>query len=189
MLGFCLDPNILQEPLKCCFEEAKLKIEEKLVQMRDLLESQRWNVEFREVLERFPYLKLSNLPRERKGSVCDVCHLSRSFTSKHLKFDGQCYDNETFECVEDDQKQRKMGFDAGIICASRSKLYHRVFHYKYKLFEKCQQAIDSFDSINYDKQSVLDTCMDNENWVSKLYDDFNEMYNAVLKMTTVDGKS
>ena len=184
MLSCCLYPGFQQGSQDSYFHEPEAKIEEKLQQLRDLLKSQAWNDEFREVLETFSNLDMSSLSDKRKG--CDVCSRTGRIASKCLQFRGQCYNKETFESLEDDG-QRKMVFEAGIKCALRSNLYHRVFHYKYKLHRKCKNAINKFN-INYDAPYVLEKCLDDEDWMSKHYEDFINMEEEVFKWYTTDGR-
>ena len=187
MLSCCLEPDFQQGSQDSYFGEPETKIEEKLQQMRDLLKSQAWNNEFREVLEKFSYLDMSSLSYKREG--CEVCRRAGRIASKCLQFRGQCYNKETFESVEDDAGQGKMVFEAGIKCALRSNLYHGVFHYKYELHKKCKNAINKFSIIHDDAPYVLDKCLDNEDWMLKRYEEFINMEEKVMKWYTTDGRS
>lgn len=186
MLSFCINQEFLesQESDNSYFGEPKLKVEGKLTNMRELVDSQAWKNEFREALEALPNLRFQNI---QFHDGCDACQRQGRVASTNLTFSGLYYDKETFEHVGN-YEQRKMSFNVGRFCATRSKLYHRIYHYKYKLYHKCNESVNRFNE-SQNETDVLEKCLDDEEWMLKLYKDFSNMINSATKLYTTDDKS
>ena len=177
MLSYCLDSDFLtgansQNEL----EIAKSKIEEKLKDLlENMLKSEAWQTTFQEAMETFPRLQQKQI--ERQGG-CQACARIGRIASKRLIFTGSAYADNNFESQET-SLPNKMSFEVGKYCARRSELYHRVFHYKFHLRQRCVEAVNQFSDNDVTSDVVLNKCLDDEQWIKKNYRNFSSLITNV----------
>lgn len=73
--------------------------------------------------------------KNAKDCSCQACGLHR-----HCKFlvnlSGELYDTRTME-IDDFMSHDKQVFFVGRICANRTRVYHNLKHFKFKLYQEC----------------------------------------------------
>jgi hypothetical protein len=181
MLSFCLDTKFLdradsQDELKI----AKTKMDQKIEDLKKMLQSQAWVADFKTAMEIFPTLEKKGLDWPYKHR-CEACKRQGRISSEILTFKGPVYELDNFESQEASSPSQT-SFKVGRYCAERSKLYHRVFHYRFHLREKCVEAVNDFSG-NDDAtdQYVLTQCLDNEEWIKKEYRNFCSLIDSVTE--------
>jgi hypothetical protein len=177
MLSYCLDREFLddansQDDLKT----AKVKIEIKLQDLENMVRSEAWKTGFKEAMETFPILQCEKLyPHDG----CQACARPGRIASKKLTFEGSPYDIKNFESQETSLPSH-MSFHVGRYCARRSQLFHRVFHYRFHIREKCVEAVNQFsEKDDVTTEFVLNKCMDDEKWRKEKYRDFCSLIDNV----------
>ena len=143
-----------------------------------MLTSGAWQSDFREAMEAFPILQVKRLDLLHKPP-CEACARHGRIASKIFSFMGPPYNIEDFECQENSSPSQ-ISFRVGRFCARRSELYHRVFHYRFHLREKCVEAINQFsENDNATSDFVLNQCLDKEQWIKKEYRNFCSLIDSV----------
>ena len=184
MLSYCLDTEILSgaNGQNGC-EIAKSKIEKKLKDFENMLKSEAWQTGFQKVMETFPILKQK--PITHQGG-CEACARRDRIASERLTFTGSPYDLNNFESQETSPAD-KMSFKVGQYCARRSQLYHRVFHYKFHLRQRCVDAVNQFSCQNVTRDFVFNECMGDDKWIKKNYRSFSSlMHNVTIWFENVN---
>ena len=177
MLSYCLDTSFLNDAdnSQHDLKNAKVKMERKIEHFKSMLKSRAWQARFKEAMETFPILQ-NILSVEREG--CEACARPGRIASQSLIFKGTPYDIENFESQETSLPS-DMLFEVGRFCATRSKLYHRVFHYLFHLRQKCVEAVNQFSDDDVAADDVLNKCMDDEQWKEEMYRDLCSLIDSV----------
>ena len=180
MLSFCLDTKFLdhadsQNQLKI----AKRKMERKIEDLKKMLQSQAWQADFKTAMETFPTLEDYGLDKDKRRQ-CEACRLQGRIASEMLIFTGPLYELDNFESPEA-APLMQTSFEVGRYCAERSKLYHRVVHYRFHLREKCVEAVNAFSGDDdATDEYVLTQCMDDERRIKKEHRDFCSLIDSVF---------
>ncbi|XP_056302542.1 coiled-coil domain-containing protein 82 isoform X2 [Danio aesculapii] len=164
-----------------------LHFDERMVlpRLENLKQRSRWKDRYKERVECYPKLRVVMTRTQMKG--CEACELHRTgrFT---VRLSGQLYHCETLQedtFMPDDSQS----FFVGSVCASRTEVYHALKHFKYHLFEKCRKTIETRKEMpegetGEDDEPVKDTVnkaftkLQDDGWIKKQYDEFQEHLNA-----------
>ncbi len=176
MLSYCLDTNFLNDDSQHDLTNAKVKMERKIEHFKSMLKSKAWRARFKEAMETFTILQSNTLSHGREG--CEACARPGRIASQSLRFKGSPYDIENFESQETSLPS-DMLFKVGRFCATRSELYHRVFHYLFHLRQKCVEAVNQFSDNDVTAEFVLNKCMDDEPWKEEMYRDLCSLIDSV----------
>ncbi|XP_060627069.2 coiled-coil domain-containing protein 82 isoform X1 [Anolis sagrei] len=101
--------------------------------LENLLGRSRWKERYKERVDSYPVVFI-NMGRAVKRS-CQACELQR-YCKYTVILSGKLYDNETLE-LDDFMSQDKQTLKIGTTCASRTRVYHNLKHFKYKLYQNC----------------------------------------------------
>jgi hypothetical protein len=130
-------------------------IRRKLMGLRDsMVASSVWRPEFKKALEKYPRFELIELDYVVPG--CDACHLGGRKSKLIGRLSGYPYDALGFETTDqglgsdEESNSTKREFNLGRFCAKRTRVYHQLTHWEYRLF-KCIQ--DEVDDLHAAKQS------------------------------------
>lgn len=101
--------------------------------LESLVSRSRWKEQYKERVESYSDLSIHGKNPENCG--CQACGLHR-----HCKFSvhlsGKLYNTRTME-TDDFMSHDKQVFIVGRICAERTKIYHKLKHFKFKLYQDC----------------------------------------------------
>ncbi|KAL6037233.1 hypothetical protein STEG23_016803, partial [Scotinomys teguina] len=101
--------------------------------LENLVSRSRWKEQYKERVEN--YSNLSIHPKNPKNCSCQACGLHRHCKySVHLS--GKWYTTTTME-TDDFMSHDKQVFIVGRICANRTRIYHKLKHFKFKLYQEC----------------------------------------------------
>nr|XP_045002531.1 coiled-coil domain-containing protein 82 [Jaculus jaculus]XP_045002532.1 coiled-coil domain-containing protein 82 [Jaculus jaculus] len=101
--------------------------------LENLAARSRWKEQYKERVEN--YFTLSIHLKNPENCCCQACGLHR-----HCKFlvhlSGELYNSKTME-TDDFMSHDKQVFNVGRICADRTRIYHDLKHFKFKLYQEC----------------------------------------------------
>ncbi|KAK3891720.1 hypothetical protein Pcinc_004398 [Petrolisthes cinctipes] len=136
-----------------------------------LVFSAAWKKDYREAIQLHP--KFSNHSIYSRVN-CEACGRHDHPSSQGIKFSGKPYNRETFE-TEDFVSYDK-SFSVGRFCHERSEMYHRLYHFRHKLFLACGTQVNKANDFfrkkkdrDPDIDKVINQCMKNESWIDKMF--------------------
>ncbi|KAK7019347.1 hypothetical protein R3P38DRAFT_2978563 [Favolaschia claudopus] len=116
--------------------------------IRDSLASLRWKPTFTDLLEKYPELKMQDLPGS-SSPVCDVCHKQGGRSCKAGQLSGIPYNRLGFGELDDEFLKKKRSktdsdksFNVGRFCAERTLVFHKICHWEYELFTSIAREVD-----------------------------------------------
>ncbi|XP_063807561.1 coiled-coil domain-containing protein 82 [Pseudophryne corroboree] len=151
-------------------------LEERIIapRLEKLTTSCRWCTSYKERVSCYPHLDVNGIGSA--GQYCDACKLRR-----HCRFmvtlSGQAYDKNTLK-NDDFLPNDKQVLFVGAVCASRSKVYHQLRHYKYFLSLRCAPFLDKAKDVS-GKELVMRALskMDEDDFINKEVDCLEEYLN------------
>ncbi|KFV75297.1 Coiled-coil domain-containing protein 82, partial [Struthio camelus australis] len=155
-------------------------LDDRFIQPRleNLVSRSRWKDRYKERVDCYPDVRI--IMKNPKSMSCQACELNR-----YCKFDvllsGKLYNSRTLE-ADDFMSHDKQVLKVGTVCADRTRVYHDLKHFKYKLYVDCSSVAELDD---VEDEPVKDTVerlfsqLDGSGWIQKRYDDLeNYMNNA-----------
>nr|XP_020033087.1 coiled-coil domain-containing protein 82 isoform X2 [Castor canadensis] len=101
--------------------------------LESLASRSRWKEQYKERVEN--YSSVSIHWKNPENCCCQACGLHRHCRySVHLS--GKLYNTRTME-TDDFMSHDKQVFTVGRICANRTRIYHKLKHFKFKLYQEC----------------------------------------------------
>eukprot|EP00069_Balaena_mysticetus_P019718 bmy_12465T0 len=101
--------------------------------LENLSSRSRWKEQYKERVEN--YSNVSIHLKNPENCSCQACGLHRHCRySVHLS--GKLYNTRTME-IDDFMSHDKQVFTVGRICANRTRIYHNLKHFKFKLYQEC----------------------------------------------------
>ncbi|KAM9220356.1 coiled-coil domain-containing protein 82 isoform 1-T2 [Dugong dugon] len=110
-------------------------LDDRFVQPRleSLVSRSRWKEQYKERVENYSNVNICQKNPENRS--CHACGLHRYCTySVHLS--GKLYNTRTME-TDDFMSHDKQVYTVGRICAHRTRIYHKLKHFKFKLYQEC----------------------------------------------------
>ncbi|XP_069852896.1 coiled-coil domain-containing protein 82-like [Dipodomys merriami] len=110
-------------------------LDDRFIQPRleNLVSRSRWKEQYKERVENYSSVNISQ--KNAENCTCQACGLHRHCRySVHLS--GKQYNPRTME-TDDFMSHDQQVFTVGRICANRTKIYHKLKHFKFKLYQKC----------------------------------------------------
>lgn len=103
--------------------------------------------------------------------------------NRYCKFNvllsGRLYNSRTLE-ADDFMSDDKQVLKVGMVCANRTRVYHNLKHFKYKLYMDCS-SITELDGV--EDEPVKDTVerlfsqLEDSGWIQKRYNDLEDYMN------------
>lgn len=101
--------------------------------LESLVSRSRWKEQYKERVENYSNVTIHS--KNPEDCSCQACGLHRRCSySVHLS--GKLYNTRTME-TDDFMSQDKQVFTVGRICANRTRIYHTLKHFKFKLYQEC----------------------------------------------------
>uniref|UniRef100_A0A8D0G1S6 Coiled-coil domain containing 82 n=1 Tax=Strix occidentalis caurina TaxID=311401 RepID=A0A8D0G1S6_STROC len=153
-------------------------LDDRFIQPRleNLISRSRWKDRYKERVDCYPDVRIILKNRENKS--CQACELNR-----HCKFNvllsGKLYNSRTLE-VDDFMSDDKQVLKVGVVCANRTRVYHNLKHFKYKLYMDCS-SVTELDGV--EDEPVKDTVtrlfsqLEDSGWIQKRYNDLEDYMN------------
>ncbi|XP_054294257.1 coiled-coil domain-containing protein 82 isoform X2 [Pongo pygmaeus] len=110
-------------------------LDNRFVQPRldSLVSRSRWKEQYKERVENY-----SNVSIHLKNPVncsCQACGLHR-YCKYSVHLSGELYNTRTMK-IDNFMSHDKQVFTVGRICANRTRIYHKLKHFKFKLYQEC----------------------------------------------------
>ncbi|XP_038179373.1 coiled-coil domain-containing protein 82 isoform X2 [Arvicola amphibius] len=156
-------------------------LDDRFIQPRleSLFSRSRWKEQYKERVESYSNLQIHM--KNPENCPCQACGLPR-YCKYSVHLSGKLYNIETME-TDDFMCHDKQVFIVGRICADRTKIYHKLKHFKFKLYQECFSLAKEKEEEGADEQ-VKETVgrifsQSKENgWIKKRYDELQEYLNS-----------
>ncbi|NXS07597.1 CCD82 protein, partial [Neodrepanis coruscans] len=150
-------------------------LDDRFIQPRieNLICRSRWKDRYKERVDCYPDVHI--ILKNSKNLSCQACGLKRSCKFNVL-LSGKLYNSKTLE-VDDFMSNDKQVLKVGVVCANRTRVYHNLKHFKYKLYVDCISVVE-LDGV--EDEPVKDTTerlfshLEESGWIQKRYDDLED---------------
>ncbi|NXU37392.1 CCD82 protein, partial [Drymodes brunneopygia] len=147
-------------------------LDDRFIQPRleNLICRSRWKDRYKERVDCYPDVCISL--QILKNISCQACELKR-WCKFSVLLSGRLYNSKTLE-VDDFMSDDKQVLKVGTVCANRTRVYHNLKHFKYKLYVDCS-SIAELDGV--EDEPVKDTVerlfshLEESGWIQKRYKD------------------
>ncbi|GFU12598.1 DUF4211 domain-containing protein [Nephila pilipes] len=183
LVSHALDPDFIPEIIKEkdeYFLSHLQAIEEITLQKKNILHDiERWSTQLFNSVKMFPLFSVSKCEDDEK-SLCEVCQNSNIQFVTH--FQGHVYDPMTLENKEEVHSLNDFNFPLCGSCVQTVTLYSRLHHHKYHFFQLgCKKVKDVTKGEDKDSHTILEDCLQDIEWVTEMFQDMLEMWNACDK--------
>ncbi|NWV70837.1 CCD82 protein, partial [Malurus elegans] len=150
-------------------------LDDRFIQPRleNLICRSRWKDRYKERVDCYPDVRISL--KNTQNMSCQACELKRCCKFKVL-LSGRLYNSKTLE-VDDFMSNDKQVLKVGVVCANRTRVYHNLKHFKYKLYVDCSSVVE-LDGV--EDEPVKDTVerlfshLEASGWIQKKYNDLED---------------
>ncbi|NWR51891.1 CCD82 protein, partial [Regulus satrapa] len=150
-------------------------LDDRFIQPRleNLICRSRWKDRYKERVDCYPDVRISL--KNTKNMSCQACEMKRSCRFNVL-LSGRLYNSKTLE-VDDFMSDDKQVLKVGVVCANRTRVYHSLKHFKYKLYMDCS-SVAELDGV--EDEPVKDTVerlfshLEESGWIQKRYNDLED---------------
>ncbi|XP_048200014.1 coiled-coil domain-containing protein 82 isoform X2 [Perognathus longimembris pacificus] len=110
-------------------------LDDRFIQPRleNLVSRSRWKEQYKERVEN--YSTVSIHWKNAENRTCQACGLQRHCRYS-VRLSGKLYNSRTME-TDDFMSHDKQVFTVGRTCANRTRIYHKLKHFKFKLYQEC----------------------------------------------------
>ncbi|NXB72636.1 CCD82 protein, partial [Donacobius atricapilla] len=150
-------------------------LDDRFIQPRleNLICRSRWKDRYKERVDCYPDARISL--KNTKNMSCQACEMKRCCKFNVL-LSGRLYNSKTLE-VDDFMSDDKQVLKVGAVCANRTRVYHNLKHFKYKLYMDCSSVAELDD---VEDEPVKDTVerlfshLEESGWIQKRYNDLED---------------
>ncbi|KAK4832500.1 hypothetical protein QYF61_023547, partial [Mycteria americana] len=140
-------------------------LDDRFIQPRleNLISRSRWKDRYKERVDCYPDVRI--ILKNPTNMPCQACELNR-YCKFNVLLSGKLYNSRTLEADDfmSDDKQ------VGMVCANRTRVYHNLKHFKYKLYVDCS-SVTKLDGV--EDEAVKDTVerlfsqLEDSGWIQK----------------------
>lgn len=153
-------------------------LDDRFIQPRleNLISRSRWKDRYKERVDCYPDVRI--ILKNPKNISCQACELNR-YCKFNVLLSGKLYNSRTLE-ADDFMSDDKQVLKVGVVCANRTRVYHNLKHFKYKLYVDCSSITD-LDGV--EDEPVKDTVerlfsqLEDSGWIQKRYNDLEDYMN------------
>ncbi|NXH43269.1 CCD82 protein, partial [Dicaeum eximium] len=150
-------------------------LDDRFIQPRleNLICTSRWKDRYKERVDCYPDVRISL--KNAENMSCQACELKR-WCKFSVLLSGRLYNSKTLE-VDDFMSGDKQVLKVGTVCANRTRVYHNLKHFKYKLYMDCSSVVE-LDGV--EDEPVKDTVerlfshLEESGWIQKRYNDLED---------------
>uniref|UniRef100_A0A8C3TXR5 Coiled-coil domain containing 82 n=1 Tax=Catharus ustulatus TaxID=91951 RepID=A0A8C3TXR5_CATUS len=141
--------------------------------LENLIGRSRWKDRYKERVDCYPDVRISL--KNTKNMSCQACEMKRC-CKFNVFLSGRLYNSKTLE-VDDFMSDDKQVLKVGVVCANRTRVYHNLKHFKYKLYMDCSSVV-GLDGV--ENEPVKDTVerlfshLEESGWIRKRYNDLED---------------
>ncbi|NXG13170.1 CCD82 protein, partial [Grallaria varia] len=150
-------------------------LDDRFIQPRleNLVARSRWKDRYKERVDCYPDVRI--ILKNAKTMSCQACELKR-YCKFNVLLSGKLYNSKTLE-VDDFMPDDKQVLKVGMVCANRTRVYHNLKHFKYKLYVDCSSVAEldgGEDEPVKDTVERLFSHLEESGWIQKRYDDLED---------------
>ncbi|NXU49747.1 CCD82 protein, partial [Turnix velox] len=153
-------------------------LDDRFIQPRleNLISRSRWKDRYRERVDCYPDARI--ILKNPENVSCQACELIR-YCKFRVLLSGKLYNSRTLE-ADDFMSDDKQVLKVGSVCADRTRIYHNLKHFKYKLYMDCS-SITVLDGVK--DEPVKDTVerlfsqLEDSGWIQKRYNHLEDYMN------------
>ncbi|NXB23135.1 CCD82 protein, partial [Rhagologus leucostigma] len=150
-------------------------LDDRFIQPRleNLICRSRWKDRYKERVDCYPDVRISL--KNTKNMSCQACEMKRCCKFNVL-LSGRLYNSKTLE-VDDFMSDDKQVLKVGVVCANRTRVYHNLKHFKYKLYMGCSSVAELDD---VEDEPVKDTVerlfshLEESGWIQERYNNLED---------------
>ncbi|NXU66009.1 CCD82 protein, partial [Horornis vulcanius] len=150
-------------------------LDERFIQPRleNLICRSRWKDRYKERVDCYPAVRISL--QNAKNMSCQACEMRR-YCKFSVLLSGRLYNSKTLE-VDNFMSDDKKVLTVGVVCANRTRVYHNLKHFKFKLYMDCS-SVAGLDGV--EDEPVKDTVerlfshLEESGWIQKKYNDLED---------------
>ncbi|KAM3836244.1 coiled-coil domain-containing protein 82 [Vipera latastei] len=136
--------------------------------LESLVSGCRWKERYKTRVDSYSDVRIIRQFSETR--ICQACELDRDCRFIVI-FSGKQYNPTTLK-VDDFMSYDTQRLKVGVVCKKRTQVYHKLKHYKYKLYQKCCSAIKKEyreDEPAKDLVKRVFSQLKKDNWIHKEY--------------------
>ncbi|NXW32346.1 CCD82 protein, partial [Phaetusa simplex] len=153
-------------------------LDDRFIQPRleNLISRSRWKDRYKERVDCYPDVRI--VLKNPENISCQACELNR-YCKFNVLLSGKLYNSRTLE-ADDFMPDDKQVLKVGMVCANRTRVYHNLKHFKYKLYVDCS-SVTELDGV--EDEPVKDTVerlfsqLEDNGWIQKRYNDLEDYMN------------
>ncbi|NWX56267.1 CCD82 protein, partial [Promerops cafer] len=150
-------------------------LDDRFIQPRleNLICRSRWKDRYKERVDCYPDVRISL--KNAENMYCQACEMKR-WCKFNVLLSGRLYNSKTLE-VDDFMSDDKQVLKVGTVCANRTRVYHNLKHFKYKLYMNCSSVVEldgAEDEPVKDSVERLFSHLEESGWIQKRYDDLED---------------
>ncbi|KFU90282.1 Coiled-coil domain-containing protein 82, partial [Chaetura pelagica] len=153
-------------------------LDDRFIQPRleNLISRSRWKDRYKERVDCYPDVRI--ILTNSENMPCQACEMNR-YCKFNVILSGKLYNSRTLE-ADDFMSDDKQVLKVGVVCANRTRVYHNLKHFKYKVYVDCS-TFTELDGVK--EEPVKDTVerlfsqLDDSGWIRKRYNDLEDYMN------------
>ncbi|NXU19572.1 CCD82 protein, partial [Pardalotus punctatus] len=141
--------------------------------LENLICRSRWKDRYKERVDCYPDVRISL--KNTKNTSCQACELKR-YCKFSVMLSGRLYNSKTLE-VDDFMSDDKQVLKVGVVCANRTRVYHKLKHFKYKLYVDCSSVAELDDVENEPVKDTVERLfshLEESGWIQEKYKDLED---------------
>ncbi|XP_068001405.1 coiled-coil domain-containing protein 82 isoform X2 [Melanerpes formicivorus] len=153
-------------------------LDDRFVQPRlqNLISRSRWKDRYKERVDCYPDVCIAM--SSSKMMSCQACEMNR-YCKYNVLLSGKLYNSTTLE-ADDFMSDDKQVLKVGKVCADRTRVYHNLKHFKYKLYVDCSLIAELDGVVDEPVKDTVDRLfshLEESGWIQKRYGKLEDYMN------------
>ncbi|KAM8816152.1 coiled-coil domain-containing protein 82 isoform 1-T3 [Rhynchonycteris naso] len=144
--------------------------------LESLSSRSRWKEQYKERVENYSNVSIDI--RNAENCSCQACGLHR-YCRFSVRLSGKLYNTRTME-TDDFMSHDEQVFFVGRICAGRTRIYHRLKHFKFKLYQECHSMAKTEEVEDEQVKETVERIFNQSKqsgWIKKKYGQLQDYLN------------
>ncbi|XP_064026412.1 coiled-coil domain-containing protein 82 isoform X2 [Pogoniulus pusillus] len=141
--------------------------------LENLISRSRWKDRYKERVDCYPDVRI--VMKNSELVSCQACEMNR-YCKFNVLLSGKLYNSTTLE-VDDFMSDDKQILKVGKVCADRTRVYHNLKHFKYKLYMDCSSIAEVDGVVDEPVKDTVDRLfsqLEDSGWIQKRYGDLED---------------
>ncbi|XP_005378015.1 PREDICTED: coiled-coil domain-containing protein 82 [Chinchilla lanigera] len=153
-------------------------LDDRFIQPRleNLSSRSRWKEQYKERVENYSVVSIHL--KNPESCFCQACGLHR-YCKYSVHLSGALYNTRTME-TDDFMSHDKQVFTVGSTCADRTRIYHKLKHFKFKLYQECCSLAKTEEVEDEQVKETVERIFSqskSSGWIEEKYDQLQEYLN------------